>query len=76
MMSLKPQEHLRKAISDISNEVKVILGDISLSLTEKDSKIFPYLQQKRVLEQCIEDLDYLEKREVPESSSCKMSSFR
>jgi hypothetical protein len=76
MMNLKPQEHLRNAISDISNEVKAILGDISLSLTEKDSKIFPYLQQKRVLEQCIEDLDYLEKREIAESSSCKMSSFR
>lgn len=73
---MKPQQHIEKALEDITEEVKKILGDISKSLTEKDSLIFPYLQQKKVLKQTIEDLDFLDSRVQEESTTCKMSQFR
>ena len=73
---MKPQEHIKKALEDITNDVKGILEDSAKSLTEKDTLIFPYLQQKRVLKQTIKDLDFLEEREVETSTTCKMSQYR
>ena len=73
---MKPQEHIKKALEYITEEVKTILEDSKKSLTEKDTLIFPYLKQKRVLKQAIEDLDYLDTREVEVSTACKMSQYR
>jgi hypothetical protein len=73
---LKPQHYVKLAIDDITAEVKKILEDQSKSLTEKDNLIFPFVQQKKVLQQTLEDLDFLENRKIEESTTCKMSSFR
>jgi hypothetical protein len=73
---LKPIEHIDLAIKDLTTEVGEILQNSKLSLTEKDSEILPLLQQKRVLQQAKEDLEYLESREKEINSTCKMSQFR
>jgi len=70
---MKPQEFVKQAIDDITKSVKNILLDTSKSLTEKDNLIFPYLQQKRVLKQTVEDLDFLDEREFEQTTTCKMS---
>jgi len=73
---VKPQEHIKKALEDITDEVKKILGAGGKSLTEKDTLMFPLLQQKRVLQQAIEDLDFLDSRVPENSTTCKMSQYR
>lgn len=77
-MSKQPQEYIEDALRDIEEQVKNILDDKSLSLTDKDQLIFPYIKKKRVLKQTIEDLDYLDKREGEEAlgNTCKMSQYR
>jgi hypothetical protein len=74
---VKPQEHLNRAIQDMDIAVKDILSDQKLSLTEKDKLIFPYIKKRKVLQQAIEDLNYLDERgEVPVGDTCKMSQYR
>jgi len=75
-MSKKPQSYLEDALKEIENQVKNILNDNTLPLTEKDRLIYPYVQKKRVLTQAIEDLNYLDERDFNLSSSCKMSQYR
>jgi hypothetical protein len=76
----KSQDFVEEAIENLTENVRSILEDNSLSLTEKDKKIFPFLQRKRVLKQTKEDLDYLDERDNCEidngSSTCKMSQYR
>ena len=72
---MKPQEYVKQALEDITQDVKDILMDSAKSLTEKDNLIFPYLQQKRVLKQTLEDLDFLAERKLEQTTTCKMSQY-
>jgi len=72
---MKPQEYVKQALENITQDVKNILMDTSKSLTEKDNLIFPYLQQKRVLKQTLEDLDFLAERKLEQTTTCKMSQY-
>lgn len=68
--------HLEAAMEAIDKEVKALLYDQSLSLTEKDAKMLPLLRESKVLKQTYEDLCYL--RDNPPSSpgGCKVGQFR
>ena len=51
--------HIQKALKELDDEVQVILLNWDIPLNEKDNLMLPILQQKRVLDQTLEDLIYL-----------------
>jgi len=68
--------HLEAALAAIDAEIKAILYNQSLSLSEKDEKMLPLLRENKVLKQAHEDICYL--RDNPPSSpiGCKAGSYR
>lgn len=73
---MKAIEHIKNALKDLDQEVEGILLNISLSLTEKDNLMLPLLQQKRVLSQTLEDLEYLEAHPPTPNQPCGISKYR
>ncbi len=73
---MKPIEHIKSAIHDLDNEVHSILMNIKLNLTEKDNLMLPILQQKKVLQQTLEDLEYLEANPPTPNQPCGISKYR
>lgn len=73
---MKPQKHIENALKDITEEVKNIVNDSSIPLTEKDKLLFPFIQKKRVLKQVVEDLDFLDNKKYEGGETCKMSQYR
>ena len=52
-------KHIKNALKELDDEVQKILLDWSIPLNEKDNLMLPILQQKRVLDQTLQDLRYL-----------------
>ncbi len=75
-MAKTPQNYIEEALREMEKEVKEILANHSLSLTEKDKLIYPYIKKRKVLQQAIEDLNYLDTREEVLDNTCKMGQFR
>jgi hypothetical protein len=74
---MESKEYIIKALTDLSGEVNTIMSNLSLSLTEKDKLMFPLLQKKRVLEQTLQDLSFLDtKYENYAPNSCKVGQYR
>ncbi len=73
MVSIKYIEDALKAVDD---EVQGLLLNMSISLTEKDDLMLPLLQQKRVLDQTLEDLKYLEANPPAKGGPCKSGMTR
>lgn len=73
---MKPIEHIQNALKDLDKEVEGILLNISLSLQDKDNVMLPLLQQKRVLTQTLEDLEYLEANPPSPNQPCGISKYR
>ncbi|RUM64369.1 MAG: hypothetical protein DSZ03_04305 [Sulfurimonas sp.] len=73
---MKPIHHIENALKDLDTEVEIILMNIALSLTQKDAKMLPILQQKKVLEQTLEDLKYLEAHPPAPNQPCGISKYR
>ena len=73
---MKPIEHIEKAIADLDKEVEGILMDMKLSLTQKDDVMLPISQQKRILVQTKEDLQYLLDNPAPLGGPCKPGQIR
>ncbi len=67
---------IEQALKSIDDDVQVILMNMSLSLTEKDDLMLPLLQQKRVLDQTLEDLRYLEANPPAKGGACKSGMIR
>ncbi len=76
MAVMKPIHHIENALKDLDNEVEAVLMNISLSLTQKDNVMLPILQQKRVLQQALEDLQYLEAHPPTPNQPCGISKYR
>jgi hypothetical protein len=68
--------HLEAALAAVDSEVKALLYNTSLSLSEKDEKMLPLLRESKVLKQAHADLCYL--RDNPPSSpgGCKAGTYR
>jgi len=73
---MKPIEHVKNALADLDKEVQAILMDMKLNLTQKDNAMLPLLQQKRVLTQTLEDLEYLEAHPPTPNQPCGISKYR
>ena len=73
---MKSIEHIKNALKDLDSEVEGILLNISLSLQEKDNVMLPLLQQKRVLTQTLEDLEYLKANPPKPNQPCGISKYR
>ena len=68
--------HLEAAMEAIDKEVKALLYDQSLSLTEKDEKMLPLLRENKVIKQAYEDVCYLRDNPPSSPSGCKAGSYR
>jgi len=69
-------KHIENALQELQNEVEKILLDWSIPLNEKDNLMLPLLQQKRVLDQTLEDLKYLKENPPTPNQPCGISKYR
>ncbi|MDP2894116.1 MAG: hypothetical protein Q8N78_07125 [Sulfurimonas sp.] len=69
-------KHINNALQDLDKEVETILQDMSLPMNEKDNRMLPLLQQKRVLAQTLEDLTYLKNNPPKPNQACGISKYR
>lgn len=68
--------HIEAALAAVDAEVKALLYNQSLSLSEKDEKMLPLLRETKVLRQTHEDLCYLRDNPPSSPTGCKAGSFR
>ena len=68
--------HIEAALSAVDAEIKALLYNQSLSLTEKDEKMLPLLRESKVLKQAHEDLCYLRDNPPSTPNGCKAGSYR
>jgi len=69
-------KHIKNALKDLDAEVEKILLDWGIPLNEKDNLMLPILQQKRVLAQTLEDLEYLKAHPPKPNQPCGISKYR
>lgn len=68
--------HLEAALAAVDAEVKALLYNQSLSLSEKDEKMLPLLRESKVLKQAYEDLCYLKENPPSTPNGCKAGQYR
>jgi len=68
--------HLEAALAAVDAEVKALLYNQSLSLSEKDEMMLPLLRESKVLKQAYEDLRYLKENPPSSPSGCKAGQYR
>lgn len=73
---MKSITFIEDALKSLDEEVQALLMNMSISLTEKDDLMLPLLQQKRVLDQTLEDLKYLEANPPAKGGPCKSGMIR
>ena len=73
---MKTITFIEDALKSLDDEVQALLMNMSISLTEKDDLMLPLLQQKRVLDQTLEDLKYLEANPPAKGGPCKSGMTR
>jgi len=69
-------KHIKKALKELDQEVQNILLNTTMPLNEKDNLMLPILQQKRVLTQTLEDLEYLRDNPPTPNQPCGISKYR
>ena len=75
-LSMNSIKHIENALQELQNEVEKILLDWNIPLNEKDNLMLPLLQQKRVLDQTLEDLKYLKENPPTPNQPCGISKYR
>jgi ABC-type antimicrobial peptide transport system ATPase subunit len=73
---MKSITFIEQALAELDNDVQNTLLNIKLSLQEKDNIMLPLLQQKKVLQQTLEDLIYLKKHPPTPNQPCGISKYR
>lgn len=68
--------HIEAALAAIDAEIKALLYNQSLSLSEKDEKMLPLLRESKVLKQTHEDLCYLRDNPPSSPNGCKAGQYR
>lgn len=68
--------HIEAALAAVDAEVKALLYNQSLSLTEKDALMLPLLRESKVLKQTYEDLCYLRDNPPTSNTGCKAGTYR
>lgn len=69
-------KHIQKALDELDEEVKKILQNWDIPMNEKDNLMLPLLQQKKVLTQTLEDLQYLKENPPTPNQACGISKYR
>jgi hypothetical protein len=69
-------KHITAALKGLDEEVQTILLNWDIPLNEKDNLMLPILQQKRVLDQTLEDLTYLKENPPTPNQPCGISKYR
>lgn len=69
-------QHIKNALGELDTEVEKILLNWDIPLNEKDNLMLPLLQQKKVLTQTLEDLEYLRDNPPTPNQPCGISKFR
>ena len=69
-------QHIKNALKELDDEVQTILLNWDIPLNEKDNLMLPILQQKRVLDQTLEDLTYLNEHPPTPNQPCGISKYR
>ena len=69
-------QHIQNALKDLDDEVQKILLNWDIPLNEKDNLMLPILQQKKVLAQTLEDLEYLKAHPPKPNQPCGISKYR
>jgi len=69
-------KHIENALKELDDEVQKILLDWGIPLNENDNLMLPILQQKRVLDQTLEDLIYLKNNPPRKDQACGISKYR
>jgi hypothetical protein len=69
-------QHIQNALGELDAEVQKILLNWDIPLNEKDNLMLPLLQQKKVLTQTLEDLEYLRDNPPTPNQPCGISKFR
>ncbi|PHS56732.1 MAG: hypothetical protein COB17_08485 [Sulfurimonas sp.] len=69
-------KHIKNALKDLDDEVQALLLNWDIPLNEKDNIMLPLLQQKRVLDQTLEDLTYLKSNPPKKNQPCGISKYR
>ena len=73
---MKSIAFIEDALKSLDEEVQTVLLNVSISLTDKDDLMLPLLQQKRVLDQTLEDLQYLQANPPAKGGACKTGMVR
>lgn len=73
---MKSINFIKDALKELDKEVEAILTNMALPMNEKDHQMLIVLQQKRVLAQTLEDLEYLKNNPPKPSSSCGIAKYR
>ena len=69
-------KHIQNAIDELDAEVQALLLDWNIPLNEKDNIMLPLVQQKKVLTQTLEDLNYLKENPPTPNQPCGISKYR
>ncbi len=73
---MKTIRFIEDALKELNGEVEAVLGNMATPMNEKDHQMLIILQQKRVLEQTLEDLKYLRDNPPKPSASCGIAKYR
>jgi hypothetical protein len=68
--------HIQAALEAVDTEVKALLYNQSISLSDKDAAMLPLLRESKVLKQTYEDLCYLRDNPPTSTTGCKAGTYR
>ena len=68
--------HIEAALAAVDTEVKALLYNQSMSLSDKDAAMLPLLRESKVLKQTYEDLCYLRDNPPTSAAGCKAGTYR
>ncbi|MDX9814371.1 MAG: hypothetical protein WC144_00600 [Sulfurimonas sp.] len=73
---MKVIKYIEDALKALDNEVESVLTNMATPMNDKDHQMLIILQQKRVLDQTLEDLKYLRDNPPKPSASCGIAKYR
>ncbi len=72
---MKSIKYINEALKTLDLEVEKILLDTSLSLNRKDDLMLPLVEEKKILQKTLKELEEL-KNNPPKNLSCGISRYR
>jgi len=70
---MKTITHIESALKELNDELRELMFTTNVSMKQRDDEVLLIQQQKRVLEQTLEDLTHLFNNPPKSVSACKTS---